>query len=261
MHRHDAVTLDELRALEPDAVLVSPGPGPPRGRRRVLQRRDPRLRRGRRARARRVPRPPVHRPALRRRGRARPARDARQDVGDHATRARACSPGCPTPFTATRYHSLVVARDSVPDVLEITRRVRGRAGDGAAPPRAADRGRAVPPRVDPHRGRPRAPRATSSSPSVASPSLGQAGARPARPRRGRRRPATRAHRRRARAAARCRRAAAPSPRRAAGGTIPRTAPGDGGVSSASGPRVAQRRRSGHSSHAGRAGGTPSRRGP
>ena len=29
VHRHDAMTLDELRALEPDAVLVSPGPGRP----------------------------------------------------------------------------------------------------------------------------------------------------------------------------------------------------------------------------------------
>jgi anthranilate synthase/aminodeoxychorismate synthase-like glutamine amidotransferase len=28
--------------------------------------------------------------------------------------------GLPNPLTATRYHSLVVARDSVPDVLEIT---------------------------------------------------------------------------------------------------------------------------------------------
>ena len=29
VHRHDQVTLPELRALEPDAVLVSPGPGRP----------------------------------------------------------------------------------------------------------------------------------------------------------------------------------------------------------------------------------------
>src|SRR6187401_1579265 len=29
VHRHDAITCDELVALEPDAVLVSPGPGRP----------------------------------------------------------------------------------------------------------------------------------------------------------------------------------------------------------------------------------------
>ena len=30
VHRNDAVTLDEIRALRPDAILVSPGPGRPK---------------------------------------------------------------------------------------------------------------------------------------------------------------------------------------------------------------------------------------
>src|SRR3954470_14180051 len=29
VHRHDAITLDEMDALAPDAVLISPGPGRP----------------------------------------------------------------------------------------------------------------------------------------------------------------------------------------------------------------------------------------
>ncbi|MYJ80586.1 MAG: anthranilate/aminodeoxychorismate synthase component II, partial [Acidimicrobiaceae bacterium] len=29
VYRHDAVTADEVRALEPDGVLISPGPGTP----------------------------------------------------------------------------------------------------------------------------------------------------------------------------------------------------------------------------------------
>ncbi len=29
VHRHDAVTLDEIFALDPDAILISPGPGTP----------------------------------------------------------------------------------------------------------------------------------------------------------------------------------------------------------------------------------------
>ena len=30
VHRHDAITIAEMQALEPDAVLISPGPGRPR---------------------------------------------------------------------------------------------------------------------------------------------------------------------------------------------------------------------------------------
>ena len=119
VHRHDALDLDELRALEPDAVLVSPGPGPPRGRRR-LERGDPRVRRARASRcsasasvtsasasssAATVVRAPhvMH---------GKTSEISHDGAGVFA--------GLPTPFTATRYHSLIVERDSVPDVLEVT---------------------------------------------------------------------------------------------------------------------------------------------
>jgi anthranilate synthase/aminodeoxychorismate synthase-like glutamine amidotransferase len=118
VHRHDAVTLDEMDALAPDALLVSPGPGRPEdaglsnaaiehfGARGVpvlgvclgLQCigqlyggevvRAPKVMHGKTS--------EVH----------------HTGVGVFA--------GLANPFTATRYHSLVVARDSVPDVLEIT---------------------------------------------------------------------------------------------------------------------------------------------
>ena len=104
--------------------------------------------------------------ALRRRRRARAARDARQDVDDHATTARACSPACPSPFTATRYHSLVVDARLVPDVLEVTAETDDGLVMGLRHRELPDRGRAVPPRVDPHRVGPRPARATSSRSSA-----------------------------------------------------------------------------------------------
>jgi len=118
VHRHDAITIDEMRGLAPDAVLISPGPGRP--------------------------------------GDAGLSNEAIKTFGETGTPVLGVCLGLqcigelygadvvraphvmhgktseirhtdvgvfrdlPNPLTATRYHSLVVARDSVPDTLEIT---------------------------------------------------------------------------------------------------------------------------------------------
>jgi anthranilate synthase component 2 len=118
VHRHDAVDLAGLRALEPDAVLVSPGPGRPEDAgvsndaiREFAARGVPvlgvclghqcigQLYGGRVVRAPQV----MH---------------GKTSVVRHD--GRGVFAGLPSPFTATRYHSLVVDRDSVPDELEIS---------------------------------------------------------------------------------------------------------------------------------------------
>jgi anthranilate synthase component II len=118
VHRHDAVTLDEMRAFEPDAVLVSPGPGRPEDAglsndaiREFGERGVPvlgvclgnqcigQLYGGKVVRAERV----MH--------------GKTSEVRHRGTGVFA---GLPDPLTATRYHSLVVEADSVPDCLEVT---------------------------------------------------------------------------------------------------------------------------------------------
>ena len=117
VHRSDELRLDEIVGLDADAVLISPGPGRPEdaglsnaviehfaGRRPVL-------------------------------GVCLGHQCIGQVYGGDVVRApeimhgktslvrhdgTGVFAGLPNPFEATRYHSLVVARDSVPDVLEVT---------------------------------------------------------------------------------------------------------------------------------------------
>lgn len=117
VHRHDELSIDELVALEPDAVLVSPGPGTPddagvsnevittfAGKVPVLgvclgHQCIGQVYGGQVVRAPQV----MH-------GKTSLIRHT--DSGVFA--------GLPQPLEATRYHSLIVDRASVPDCLEVT---------------------------------------------------------------------------------------------------------------------------------------------
>jgi anthranilate synthase/aminodeoxychorismate synthase-like glutamine amidotransferase len=118
VHRHDAITLEQMADVDPDAVLISPGPGRPADAglsndaiRHFGEQGVPvfgvclglqcigELYGGNVVRAPHV----MH---------GKTSEIRHDGVGVFA--------GLPSPLTATRYHSLVVERDSVPDVLEIT---------------------------------------------------------------------------------------------------------------------------------------------
>jgi anthranilate synthase/aminodeoxychorismate synthase-like glutamine amidotransferase len=117
VHRNDAVTVEAVEALSPSAIVVSPGPGAPAdsgispevirrfaGRRPILgvclgHQAIGEVFGGRIARA---PRP-IH---------GKTSRIHHDGRGIFA--------GLPDPFEATRYHSLIVERGSVPDCLEVS---------------------------------------------------------------------------------------------------------------------------------------------
>ena len=115
--RNDEVTLDEIERLAPERIVISPGPCTPR---EAGISRDVVLRFG--------PRVPILGVCL--------GHQAIGDVyGGEVVRAdrvwhgktsmihhngRTVFRGLPNPFEATRYHSLIVRRSTLPDCLEIT---------------------------------------------------------------------------------------------------------------------------------------------
>src|SRR5690606_4249718 len=117
VHRCDALTLEQIVELDPDAVLISPGPGRPEdagvsnaviehfaGRRPVLgvclgHQCIGQVYGGRVVRAPEI----MH---------GKTSLVHHDGTGVFA--------GLPSPFEATRYHSLVVERETLPDVLQVT---------------------------------------------------------------------------------------------------------------------------------------------
>ncbi|MFN7229472.1 MAG: anthranilate synthase component II [Synechococcaceae cyanobacterium] len=117
VERNDALDLAQIRALNPAAILISPGPGDPDQSGvclEVLRELSPQVPTlgvclghqsiaqvygGRVVRAREL----MH-------GKTSPVRHGGQGV----------FAGLPDPLTATRYHSLIAERESLPDCLEIT---------------------------------------------------------------------------------------------------------------------------------------------
>ncbi|MBB4286399.1 anthranilate synthase component II [Roseospira goensis] len=117
VYRNDAITVDEALALEPQAIVLSPGPCDPDRAGICLDLV--------RAAAGRVPVLGVclgHQTI----GQAMGGRVVRAPAPMHGKTDQihhigsGLFAGLPSPFEATRYHSLVVERDSLPDGLEIT---------------------------------------------------------------------------------------------------------------------------------------------
>src|SRR5438477_10360913 len=118
VHRHDAVTLDEMIDLRPDGLLISPGPGRPEDAGRSNAAIEHFGGRG-------VPVLGVclgHQCIGQLYGgevvRAPRVMHGKTSVISHS--GVGVFAGLSNPLTATRYHSLVVARESVPPQLEIT---------------------------------------------------------------------------------------------------------------------------------------------
>ena len=117
VHRNDALTLEQIAAWEPDAIVISPGPCTPSEAGISV----PLIRRF----AERIPILGVclgHQAI----GQAFGGRVVRAERVMHGKVSRVTHDGkgvfanVPSPFTATRYHSLAIERATLPSCLEIT---------------------------------------------------------------------------------------------------------------------------------------------
>jgi anthranilate synthase component 2 len=117
VYRHDAVTVDEIRGMRPDGILISPGPGTPDDAGvsvPVLAELSGEI--------------PIFGVCLGLQciGQAFGGRIVRAPEVMHGKTSlinhdgAGVFSGLPQPIEATRYHSLIVDRKSVPDSLEIT---------------------------------------------------------------------------------------------------------------------------------------------
>jgi anthranilate synthase component II len=82
VYRNDALTLEQVKRLRPDRIVISPGPGSPKD--------------------------------------AGISREVIREMGPIHHNRKGLFQGLPDPFEATRYHSLVVRREDFPKELEIT---------------------------------------------------------------------------------------------------------------------------------------------
>jgi anthranilate synthase/aminodeoxychorismate synthase-like glutamine amidotransferase len=117
VHRNDAITVAALEAKAPEGLVISPGPGEPR---------DAGISEA--AIARLAGKVPVLGVCLGHQALAevyggtvvRAARLMHGKTSPILHRGRGLFAGLDNPFEATRYHSLIVERESLPDVLEVT---------------------------------------------------------------------------------------------------------------------------------------------
>lgn len=117
VERNDALTIEEISALKPDAILLSPGPGDPDQAGvclDVLRQLSPEIPTlgvclGHQALAQAYGGRIIRAPELMH-GKTSPVQHRGEGV----------FAGLPQPLTATRYHSLIAERSSLPDCLEVT---------------------------------------------------------------------------------------------------------------------------------------------